>query len=284
VTKENLRDATGPVSLNRYDRFELGTGVVGWIYEYFNNVPVTRQDAMATGLEIGVQLRGEWLHDGSRAGRGLFGPGTVHVISPAERYSLECRARGGESVQQVGFIAYPDEISGFCPEHAEVSFVRRPVLDRSLLDLCRALQSGAARGRPLPVEQARSEILRWARDNVELAKPDPLVRAKKRIDKSFVVPFYLEHLADEAGMDPIVFSRRFARRFGMPPIAYRLRLRLNEAARLTWARPDLEIRAIQAAVGFEDSAYFHRAFLKEFGTTPSAYGRRLGQGSARKVG
>jgi AraC-like DNA-binding protein len=274
---------TGPVSLNRYDRFELGTGVVGWIYEYFNEAPVARQDAMATGLEIGVQLRGEWLHDGARAGWGLFGPGTVHVISPAERYSLECRARGGESGLQVGFIAYPDEICGLCPEHAELAFVRRPVLDRPLLDLCRALQDEAARGRPFPVEQARSEILRWARANVELTEPDPLIRAKKSIDQSFVAPLYLQHLADEAGMDPILFSRRFARRFGLPPIAYRLRLRLNEAARLTWARPDLEVRDIQTTVGFEDSAYFHRAFLKEFGMTPAAYGRRLGQ-SARKVG
>lgn len=275
---------TGPASQNRYDRFELGAGTLGWVYEYFNEAPVTRQDAMATGLEIGVQLRGEWLHEGARTGRGRFGPGTAHVISPAERYSLECRARGGESGLQVGFIVYPDEVGGLCPEGAELAFVRRPLLDRPLLDLCRALQDGADRGRPLPTAEIRREVLRWVRENVELAEPDPLLRAKKEIDRSFVAPLYLQHLADEAGMDPILFSRRFARRFGQPPIAYRLRLRLNEAARLSWARPDMDIRAIQAAVGFEDSAYFHRAFRREFGMTPAAYGRRLAQGLALRAG
>jgi AraC-like DNA-binding protein len=265
----------GPAAVTRYDRFALGTGVLGWVYEYFKEQPLTRPDAMATGLEIGVQLRGEWLHAGARTGRGLFGPGTVHVISPAERYSIVCRARRGESVQQVGFIVYPDEVSGFCPEGAELSFVRRPALDRPLFDLCRALEDGAARGRPCGAAEARAEVLRWVRENVELSLPDPLVRAKKEIDRSFVAPLYLHHLADEAGMDSIQFSRRFARRFGLPPIAYRLRLRLNEAARLTWARPELSVRAIQEAVGFEDSAYFHRAFLKEFGATPAVYGGRV---------
>jgi AraC-like DNA-binding protein len=179
----------------------------------------------------------------------------------------------------VGFIVYPDEISGMCPPGAELSFRSAPRLDRPFLDLCRAFQDGSDRGRPLPTAEVRSELLRWVRESAELTEANPLLRAKKEIDRSFVSPLYLHHFADEAGMDKVAFSRKFARRFGMTPIAYRLRLRLNEAARLAWARPELEVRDIQAAVGFEDSAYFHRAFLAEFGKTPGAYGRGRRRGA-----
>jgi AraC-like DNA-binding protein len=82
-------------------------------------------------------------------------------------------------------------------------------------------------------------------------------------------------MAEVAGLSSgVSFSRKFAKRFGITPVAYRRALRLNEAARLTWARPDLSVAAIAELVGFDDEPHFHRAFRAFHGTTPAAYGRR----------
>ncbi len=56
---------------NRYDRLTVAPGIVGWVYEYRNPEKVQNQDAMATGLEIGVQLCGEWWQRGERSGERL---------------------------------------------------------------------------------------------------------------------------------------------------------------------------------------------------------------------
>lgn len=255
---------------NRYDRKVLGDGALGWVYEYKNQTAITKRDAIATGLELGVQLRGEWMHSGSRTGAAGYGPGSVHVISPAERYELSCKATRHETGLQVGFIVYPDEIPGLANDEADVVFERSPSVDARFFDFCRAFAEG-----DMPESHAREEVLRWVRAHLELVPSDPLVVAKRALDRSFSHALYLRHIAELAGMkSDVVFSRKFAARFGMTPIAYRKKLRLNEAARLTWARPDLSISEIGALVGFDDESYFHRAFVAEHGMTPAQYGRR----------
>jgi AraC-like DNA-binding protein len=231
---------------------------------------------MATGLELGVQLRGEWFHHGSRTGAHVYGPGTVHVISPSEEYDLRVAASRHETGLQVGFIVYPNEIPALAGGDRDVVFTRRPAIDRRLLELCRAYADANERGAPLPDEQIRAELLRWVGANIEAVEPDPLVRAKREIDRTYASPLYVEHFAAIAGVaSPILFSRRFTRRFGMTPVTYRNKLRLNEAARLTWTRPDLRVAEIGALVGFDDERYFHRAFFAAHGTSPAQYGRRM---------
>lgn len=259
---------------NRYDRAELGTGVLGWVYEYVNTEPVQKLDAMATGLELGVQLEGDWLHQGTRTGKRLYAPGSVHLISPAERYSLECCARRGEPGLQVGFIVYPEEARDLGADAADVAFAPGVTADRRFVEFCRAYQAANDGGTPLDAQDARAEVLRFVRARLEIVPTDPLVSAKREIERTFAQPLYLEHLAQAAAMPANRFTRRFTARFGVPPIGYRLRLRLNEAARLTWSEPCLGLRAIAERVGFEDMPYFHRVFLREFGMTPHLYGRR----------
>ncbi len=269
------------MSANRYDRLEHGAGALGWVYEYGNTEPIDKLDAMATGLELGVQLRGDWVHRGSRTGTHVYGPGTVHVISPSERYDLRCAATRYETGLQVGFIVYPNEVPALASGDRDLVFKPRPAIDKRLLELCLAYADANARATPLPDEQVRAELLRWVAANIEAVEPDPLIRAKREIDRTYAAPLYVEHFAAIAGVaSPVVFSRRFTRRFGMPPVTYRNKLRLNEAARLTWARPDLTVAEIGAHVGFDDERYFHRAFLAAHGTSPAQYGRRMLRRSA----
>lgn len=114
-----------------------------------------------------------------------------------------------------------------------------------------------------------------ATDAAVSSSPDLLLFAKRELERTFAEPLYLRHLAALANMKPATFSRKFAARFGITPITYRLSLRLDEAARLAREEHALSIRQIALRVGFDDMPYFHRVFLKRFGTTPARFGGRV---------
>lgn len=273
---------------NRYTRLTLAPGLVGWIYEYRNRETLHKNSAVATGLELGVQLRGEWRHRGSLTPERLYGPGSIHTISPSESYDLSFSAAGEVGVQ-VGFILYPGEVAEYARLPGELRFAPGAATeDARFFSLCRELHhllepesAGApAADLALPLSpsligQVQGEVRRFVDRSCALLPHDPLLLAKRELEQNLAQPLYLHHLAEVAGMHPTTFSRRFAQRIGMTPIRYRLLLRLNEAARLTWARPDLTIPAIASAVGFDDPVYFYRAFKQQFGLTPALYGRRV---------
>ncbi|MFO0576412.1 MAG: helix-turn-helix domain-containing protein [Polyangia bacterium] len=277
---------------NRYTRLMLAPGLVGWIYEYRNRETLHKNGAVATGLELGVQLRGEWRHRGSLTPERLYGPGAIHTISPSETYDLSFSATGEVGVQ-VGFILYPDEVGEYARLPGELRFAPGAATeDPRFLALCRELHHllepesagppAADLTLPLPlplplplIDQVQGEVRRFIERSCELLPHDPLLLAKRELERNLAQPLYLHHLAEVAGMHPTTFSRRFAQRIGLTPIRYRLLLRLNEAARLTWARADLSIPAIASAVGFDDPVYFYRAFKQQFGMTPAQYGRRV---------
>lgn len=284
---------------NRYTRLMLAPGLVGWIYEYRNRETLHKNSAVATGLELGVQLRGEWRHRGSLTPERLYGPGSIHTISPSESYDLSFSAAGEVGVQ-VGFILYPDEVAEYAGLPGELRFTPGAATgDARFLSLCRelhALIEPESAGPPaadlalpprLPLSligQVQGEVRRFIDRSCELVPHDPLLLAKRELERNLAQPLYLHHLAEVADMHPTTFSRRFAQRIGMTPIRYRLLLRLNEAARLTWARADLSIPAIASAVGFDDPVYFHRAFKQQFGMTPALYGRRVAAAGAGEHG
>ena len=257
---------------NRFDRFAIAPGIVGWVYEYRNCAPLRIPLHVSTGFELGVQMSGAWLHSGSRTGKNRFETGMVHTISPAERFTYEFQASGTPDAL-VGFAVYPTEV----PELTGQDLVfapGAPKRDARLFAFCRAFRDAVDSGTPLDAGEVRAELLRFLGESCAAVAPDALLRAKAEIDRTFDRPLYVRHVADIAGMHPTTFSRAFAKRFGLTPTRYRLELRLNEAVRLGWSRPDLSIREIAARVGFEDPSYFHRCFYAKFWMTPAASGRR----------
>jgi AraC-like DNA-binding protein len=256
-----------------YERRDHGPGLVSWVYEYWNPRPLRKDDGMGAGLEIGVQLAGEWLQTGARHGKRLYGPGQVHRIDPGELYELSFASPSGRGVQ-VGFIVYPEEIGGLHGPDEELRFrLDDGSAAPELVELCRDYHAAAPRA-PLRDDQVRAVLVRYVRRHCEIAPRDPVLMGKREIERFFDRELKIEHIAEAAAMHPITFARRFARRYGVTPITYRLRVRLNHAARLTWTRPDLSIAEIAHESGFNDLAFFHRRFLDVFGMTPSRYGFR----------
>lgn len=75
--------------------------------------------------------------------------------------------------------------------------------------------------------------------------------------------------AQQAGMSREGFSRRFRRQHGMPPHAFWLLEKLNEARRLL--RTGEAIAAVAADTGFADQSHLGRCFRRAFGVTPGRY-------------
>lgn len=79
----------------------------------------------------------------------------------------------------------------------------------------------------------------------------------------------VEQAAQRAGLSREGFSRRFRKRHGVPPHAFWLLEKLNEARRLL--RAGEAIAAVAADTGFSDQSHLGRCFRRAFGVTPGRY-------------
>src|SRR4051812_36715412 len=98
---------------------------------------------------------------------------------------------------------------------------------------------------------------------------DPLVaELVEGMERRLAEPTSLALLARRAGYTPQHLVRRFRRSLGVSPMACLAALRLERAAGLL-REGRMTVRAIAAAVGYDDAAYFSRAFRARFGRAPS---------------
>ena len=80
----------------------------------------------------------------------------------------------------------------------------------------------------------------------------------------------VEELAVLVYMQPTYFIKQFHKHFGMPPMAYFLRMRMYKAMGMLTGT-ELPIEEISHAVGIFDTSYFARIFKKHCGVTPTQY-------------
>ena len=71
-------------------------------------------------------------------------------------------------------------------------------------------------------------------------------------------------------MSRSTLNRNFLKAFGMSPMRYLNKLRLDHAAKLLNSS-NLSISEISRQSGFEDSNYFSRIFHKKFGVPPGKW-------------
>lgn len=81
-----------------------------------------------------------------------------------------------------------------------------------------------------------------------------------------------EKLANEAGMSPRSFRRRFAEAMGTSPRSYAIACRLGHAKQML-AGTELPIKTIARQLGYNDVFFFSRQFTGHTGISPAAYRR-----------
>ena len=84
-------------------------------------------------------------------------------------------------------------------------------------------------------------------------------------------------LAQDAGLEPRTFLRRFVQATGIKPSEYQQRLWVSRAREmLEFSRKSIE--DIATSIGYNDVASFRRMFQKIVGLTPADYRRRFCRG------
>jgi AraC-like DNA-binding protein len=99
------------------------------------------------------------------------------------------------------------------------------------------------------------------------AEPGAVRRAREFIDASVAANPSLDDIATAAGMSPFHLLREFKKAVGVPPHAYLVQRRVDEARRLLLKGRALKLVAIE--VGYSDQAHFSREFRRFYGVPPS---------------
>jgi len=119
------------------------------------------------------------------------------------------------------------------------------------------------------VEQQAGASRGW----VAALRDQPISTALGLIHHSPEHGWKVEELAEAVALSRSVFSARFTRLVGEPPITYLTRWRMQRATRLL--KDNVKIEKIAELLGYESGVAFHKAFKREVGMPPARY-RKLG--------
>ncbi|MHA6482242.1 helix-turn-helix domain-containing protein [Paenibacillus sp. strain BS8-2] len=97
-----------------------------------------------------------------------------------------------------------------------------------------------------------------------------LLLIRQYVDDHLDQEMTLEELAEVLHLHPNYFSKYFKRHFGMPPLKYVSRKRMEHAKHILKTTSQ-SVKEVAAATGFDDANYFSKTFRREVGFSPSEY-------------
>ncbi len=103
---------------------------------------------------------------------------------------------------------------------------------------------------------------------------EPIERACYYLQRNYAQKITLEQLANVAHLTPNYLSRYFKKKYGMTPINYLLKLRIDAACAILETTED-SLKYVSNRVGFTDHYYFSRVFKKLKGIPPGAYREKM---------
>lgn len=108
-------------------------------------------------------------------------------------------------------------------------------------------------------------------------KKNPLSRSVSFINEAYTKSISIPELAAMENLSNSRYNAVFSRIFGMPPIGYIKRLRMQNACELLIST-DLSVKQIGVAVGYSDPHFFSKQFKLYTGMSPSEYRSRSESG------
>lgn len=111
-----------------------------------------------------------------------------------------------------------------------------------------------------------SQLLQDYKHNI----PSRIQKAKQYIDHNFQLPISIAELAFEASVSETYFRREFKLYFGLSPVAYIQKIRIENAKSLLLTGY-YQVSEVAVRCGFDSISYFSYVFHKQTGMTPSEY-------------
>ncbi|OMF37823.1 AraC family transcriptional regulator [Paenibacillus sp. FSL H8-0548] len=97
-----------------------------------------------------------------------------------------------------------------------------------------------------------------------------LQKAKDYLETHYAEGISIGSVADYVGVDRTHFSKQFNKAYGLSPMKFVQRLRMNEAI-LLLKQTDYKLAEIAQSVGYPDLFSFSKAFKKQIGVSPAIY-------------
>jgi len=99
--------------------------------------------------------------------------------------------------------------------------------------------------------------------------PERFIDLRRYLEANYAKSVRLDALAARAGLSVPYLCATFKKHFGLAPIDYAIRLRLNHAVHLLADR-NLSVTEIAARVGYEDLYHFSKLFKSHYGKSPKS--------------
>lgn len=100
--------------------------------------------------------------------------------------------------------------------------------------------------------------------------PKRMRLAKNHIDKNYAEPICIASLAYASGLSEVHFRNEFKKYFGMPPVSYIKKVRVDNARHLLRSGY-YSVTDIALMCGFDSISYFSYEFKRLTGKTPTEY-------------
>ncbi|WP_319757913.1 response regulator [uncultured Sphaerochaeta sp.] len=101
-----------------------------------------------------------------------------------------------------------------------------------------------------------------------------MIQMKTYLESHYSERIRIQDLAESFGFNYSYLCILFKKYIGESPNEYLIRCRIHEAKALLLRLETMNIKAVAASVGYEDSYYFSRIFRKHTGMTPSEFRKR----------
>ncbi len=108
--------------------------------------------------------------------------------------------------------------------------------------------------------------------------PTWLMRVRRELEAAFSRPVSVAALASSVGRNVNYVTSAFRRTYGVPPVEYAHRRRVEWTARVL-AASELPLSRIAQEAGFTDQSHMTRVFSRYFGITPGAYREAMRRGT-----
>lgn len=214
-------------------------------------------------------------------------PGTMHVLPPGTLFEsnspLSTRAT---TYLNITFpVALLEE---FAAEHSLVDLEPNFDFDNPFIRLlCEQLLQRMRAGDASNMyrEAASRFVLASLLDALDARRRPPASGGLASWQLRRVCDFLIEHIAEEislpqlaaiAELSPFHFCRAFKQSTGLPPHAWLIARRVEEAQKLMCEHPEMGLTEIALCVGYQSQAAFGVAFKRATGATPGRWRRERG--------